>query len=97
MKYEDRPELGTRVVSHEKLYKKGWPERLWKRMPLGGIKIRGIYAGYRTLYDGTIEYNYEEGANFHPNGTTMQCALIIPTERMNPIRVSFEGLELEKL
>ena len=95
MNYEDKPKLGTRVTSTQKMYKIGWPLRRWETM-MFGTKLHGIYAGYRTLYDGTIERDYDEGTSFHPNGTTMQCALIITNERSNPIRVPFDGLELEK-
>ena len=94
MKYEDRPVLGARVVSHEKMYKVGWPQRIWKSMSLGR-PIHGIYAGYRILQDGRIETDYDEGNTFTQTGT-VRCALITPNERTNPIRVPFKGLSLEE-
>lgn len=95
MKFEDRPTLGTRIVAHEKMFRAGWPRALWKAMAVK-VEVRGIYAGYRDLQDGEIEMGaWEEGNSWKQTGR-VRCALIIPTERINPIRVSFAGLTLEE-
>lgn len=95
MKWEDRPALGTRIKSTGRMYRVGHKTRTWKEMYVTQMPLHGIYIGYRDLQNGRVEsLGYEEGNCFVQTGT-VRCALIVTHERANPIRVPFDGLELE--
>lgn len=96
--FEDRPELGTRIIAHGIMARRnGNPD--YNKMSWGYDKwgpVHGIYAGWRDLQNGRITHDYEEGGSFTQT-SRFRCALIIVDERQNPVRVPFEMLTLERV
>jgi len=66
--------------------------KYWKIITLPSVRS-GIFLGYRTIFDGTISYDYEEGHSFIQN-KKIRVALVCLSDRENPIYVPIESLEI---
>lgn len=53
--------------------------------------VRGVYIGWRTYANGTIQYEFEDGYSFSAT-EHFKIALIVTDERQNPVPVMFDEM-----
>jgi len=94
--------LGDRVTCIAVLWRRTrYPDsgrRQWKYWDTKLITPReGIYIGTRTLFNGEREYiGSEEGVAFYPR-EHFRAALVVFSERENPVLVPIDGLEAQNV
>lgn len=89
--------IGTPIVYNATLSRhvtqqRGWnTQKEWRR---GGIDARpGVYIGWRTLFDGTTEFD-DDGAVFHPS-RHFPAALVVFDARCSPVLVPMDAIVLK--
>lgn len=70
---------------------RGRPFKYWKSLEMK-ISRKGIFLGYRTLSDGYLDYDYEEGNTFIPE-KFFKVALVCLSERENPVYVPLKFIK----
>jgi hypothetical protein len=95
----DKPVFGDLVTVYAVLKRRrrhlerGQGERkYWQPWPIN--KRTGLYIGYRTLYDGRVDWiDSEAGTVFYPE-SHFQAALVVFSERERPALVPFDKLRV---
>ena len=96
----ERPELGEWCEITAEAYKKKAP---WSRgvrkvewMPKKLAQpLRGMYIGWRTVFDGEAEYIGEEEGAVFKQGESREVWLFVTSPRKNPIRTFPNGVKRE--
>lgn len=92
------PELGTWFYIAALAVKGGEPMKTtqWFTRPLEKPYQKGLYIGWRTVFNGTMEMAYEQESWEHPrqeygryfqHSESLEIWLFVIKERQNPIRV----------
>lgn len=95
----NRPIMGATVSADRRVEKK----KVFTSARYGTIKrtewrtvekpVRGLYIGYRTVYEGAVEYSLDEGYYFTPK-SHQEVWLIVENERHNPVRCLPEDVRI---
>ena len=87
------PPLGSWGRASERFYRSTYGNaRYW--YALTEEPKRGLVIGWRTLKNGTIEY--DEFVNSFRCTSTVRCLLVVFDGRQNPVRVPLDAFEVEQ-
>lgn len=90
-----RPQFGDHVrVKNELRRRYEGGKKVWRPFAFSVQPWVGIFLGYRTLYDGRVEWIGEEEGNAFIPTNHYRVALVCRSERHNPVYVALEDVEV---